>query len=238
MSGGLQAYTAVLRDGRTVGWYMDMLPPAGEEQDYMSVTIPTVDGLSARKLVRQGFAFADRSILLEVQLQRFRPTVPLGKKFTLSVTSDWDPEEIYNVACGSFETDRRFALDMEQKDTALKNEMLRLYIGVRKDKGDMASCLYRDGKLEGFNLWRVREGGRVMLGAVSAAYRNTGVAFPLYCQTLCAMREAGADVLSEYIASSNTASLDLHAMLIRCAGGAFRFGPCRDHYKKERPMPA
>ena len=47
MSGGLQAYTAVLRDGRTVGWYMDMLPPAGEEQDYMSVTIPAEDTVAA-----------------------------------------------------------------------------------------------------------------------------------------------------------------------------------------------
>ena len=228
-------YTTVLHDGRTVGYYIDTLPSKGEEQDYMSVTVQAEDKDSAQKLFHRGFRFADRSILMEIQLRYFKSTLTQGRKFDLSIKSNWEPEDIYVVACECFENDCRFALDWEQRDTELKNALLLRYINDRKNKGDVATCLYREGKLEGFNLWKIQENkGRIMLGAVSRSYKNTGIGFSMYSYTLCAMRETGINMFSEYIASSNLTSLNLHAMLIRFAGGTFRFGSCRDHYKKEQ----
>lgn len=232
-----QKYTTVLRNGRTVGYYFGV-PPLEEEQDYMSVTVPAEDRSSREQLQGRHFQFADRSILLELPLRKFRPAVSAGEKYKISMERDWRIEDVYSVASESFDNDPRFAIDKEQKDVALKNELLHWYIGVRKECEDTATFLYRDNLLIGFNLWRVKgPDGRVMLGAMSKQYQGTGHALSLYSATLCAMRDAGTDVLREYIAGSNTSSLNIHAMLIRFADGAFRFGSCRDIYQKERSLP-
>lgn len=228
-----QVYTTVMQNGRTVGYYINILPPEGTAQDYMSVTVPAEDKDSARELIRQGFVFADRSIPVEIPLGQFRQSLEPGTKFHKDVKDDWVPEEIFSLAKGSFETDCRFAVDIEQNDIALKNELLRGFIGQLREESTMATCLYSSDGLVGFNLWTLHgDVGRIVMGAIAEQYRGAGVALLLYSQTALAIREKRA-VLCDIVACSNTSSLNLHAMLIRYAGGTFRFGPCRDHYKKE-----
>lgn len=121
--------------------------------------------------------------------------------------------------------------------TELKNELLQGFILEQKRQGVMATCLREGGELEGFNLWRVQGcAGRIILGAVSAQDQGTGISLPLYSCTLDAMKGRSL-VLRDIVASTNTASLNLHAMLARCAGGRLRFGPCIDHFKKAPAVP-
>lgn len=229
-----QILSTVVLGGKTVKYYLRTMPPEEESGDYISVTIDADQPEIARELQRRGYLFTERSICLEVPLKKFTPTLGAGKKFRLS-TSDWQPEEVYAVASESFDSDRRFAVDMAQEDTALKNELLHQYIFGLKKEAASAVCLYQGDQLEGFTLWQFvqEKNARIRLGAVSKKYLNTGIAMSLYSQTLCAMKEAGAEVLDEYVATSNLSSLNLHAMLIRCCGGTFRFGLCRDSYRKE-----
>lgn len=199
----------------------------------MSVTIPADDRTSADELVRRGFRLAERSIPIEIPLGRFQSSLAQGKKSRLLVRYDWDLKEVFSLAKNSFETDGRFALDMEQNDTALKNELLLGYISELKEVGAMSTCLYSSDGLEGFNLWVLQgDTGRVVLGAMAQRYRGTGMALSLYSQTAIAMRANNVVVLRDIVACSNTASLNLHSILIRNSGGVFRFGTCLDQYKR------
>lgn len=230
-----RTYETTLPSGRTVGYYVATLPPEDAERDYMAVIIPS-DGMSSYALMRRGFCFGGRSISLEIPLGRFRPAIAPGKKFRTMVGENWQKEEIFGLAKNTFDKDERFALDLAQTDTELKNELLHGYLGELKRQGALATLFYEGSSLEGFNLWLPNGAdARIVLGALSARYRGTGLALTLYSHTLCAMKERGVEWLCDIIDSANTASLNLHAMLIKSAGGAFRFGPCRDHYKKERP---
>ena len=164
-------------------------------------------------------------------LKNFRPAVAPGKKFALTIGEDWDPEEIYSIAKETFASDCRFALDYAQADTKLKNELLYGFIRELKRKEFTATLIYNDKNIEGFNLWNIHEGkGRIFLGAISEKYRNSGIALSLYSHTAEAMRERDAGALRNIVSCTNTASLNLHALLARCAGGVFRFGNCRDNY--------
>lgn len=230
-------YKAVLRNGKTVGYYIDELPDANASEDYISVSIQAEDTAASSELQRRGFFFAERRITIEIPLGKFQANLSPGRRFDLSVSDQWDVEEVFRIAAGTFHKDVRFALDSRQEDTELKNELLYGFILEQKRQGVMATCLRAEGELEGFNLWRVQGcAGRIELGAVSAQYRGTGIALPLYSCTLNAMKDSSS-VLRHNVASTNTASLNLHAMLARCAGGGFRFGPCIDHYKKAPPVP-
>lgn len=230
-------YSTVLQNGKTAGWYFNELPGAGGPgEDYMSVSIPSYETEMAGALLERGFRAVERGIVMEMPVGRFRPAVSPGKKFGIAVQEDWRPETVFSVAKESFETDSRFAFGPAGENTALKNELLYGYLTELKREGKItATFLSQEGRLEGFNLWNIQEGaGRVLMGAVSGRYRNTGIALPLYSHTVEAMRERGANTLRDIVASSNMSSLNLHAMLIRCAGGVFRFGYCQDSYRKER----
>ena len=232
---GPQSYSIALSSGKRAGYYIGMLPPADAGYDYISAAISADDEERAAALSRGGFRFAERRIAFEIALRGFCPAMPLGKKFRAAVETDWQPEAVYAVAKDSFERDCRFALDVSGKDEALKNELLCGYIRQLRERGATATCLYQDDCLEGFNLWTMNAAvGQILLGAVSAKYRGTGVALALYSRTAVCMKEQRDDaVMRNIIASSNTASLNLHAMLARSAGGAFRLGPCWDYYGKE-----
>lgn len=229
-------YRTMLRNGKTVGYYIDDFPDsAAEEEDYISVIVSAEDTYAAYELHRRGFRFMSRSLSLEIPLKNFRSAINPGKKFDMSVLNDWHPEEIYSIAKETFDRDSRFALDIRGEDTDLKNELLHGFIFEQKRQGTMATLLYREGQLVGFNLWSICDGtGRILLGAVSEKYRNTGIAMPLYSCTMNAMKEREADTLRDIVSTSNMASLNLHARIIQCGEGIVRFGHCRDCYKKER----
>lgn len=225
-------YQTTLRSGEKVIYYMGELPDTiSEVEDYSIACIPTENAAAIKKLTGKGFAFFDRSISLEIPLKNFRSPLSPGRKFRFSVTENWRPEEIYEVAKDTFENDCRFALDPGNAE--LKNELLYGFIADLKQKSVMAACFYQEQNLEGFNLWNISAGkGRVLLGAVSPQYRGSGVAVPLYSYTVEAMKKSGANTLRNGASTSNAASLNLHAMLIRCAGGAFRFGSSCDFYRR------
>lgn len=232
-------YRTVLQNGKTAGWYFNELPGAGApEEEYMTVTIPSYETEMAGALLERGFRAVERSIVMEIPVDRFQPAVRPGKKFGIAVQEDWRPDTVFSVAKESFEADSRFAFGPARENTALKNELLYGFLTeLKRGGGIIATYLSREGCLEGFNLWNIQEGaGRVLLGAISGRYRNSGVALPLYSHTVEAMRERGAGTLRDIVASSNISSLNLHAMLARCAGGAFRFGYCQDNYRKEQTL--
>lgn len=229
-----QTHRTVLRNGKTVGYYYDTFPNV--EEDYVSISMPACDPYQIVEAYRRGYILSDRGFEISIALKNFKSMIRPGKRFSVALTDDWESEEIYNIAKGSFSTDRRFALDLLQKDTELKNELLYDYIRELKKQGVHATCLYRDEDLEGFNLWGMdNDAGRIMLGGVSSRYQNTGVALSLYSGTMEAIRSqapSNSAVVCDEIGSSNTASLNLHAMLARFAGGEFRFGNCTDYYRK------
>lgn len=233
-------YSAVLRNGKTVGWYFNEPPDTGAaEKDYMSVAISSEETEMARRILREGYSYIERGIVMEIPINSFQPAVRSGKKFAFSVVEDWQPEEVFNVAKESFETDYRFAFGSEQENKELKNDLLHSFITELMFGGitTIATYLCQEGRLEGFNIWNVGEGtGQILLGAVSSKYRNSGIALPLYSYTVEAMKERGANTLRNVVASSNRPSLNLHAILARCAGGVFRFGCCQDFYQKGPPQ--
>lgn len=223
----------ILQNGQIAAYYVDELPAENAKEDYISVELATGDRENALTLAQRGFLFADRRVVMEMPLKNFHPMLKAGKRFSLSVTDRWEEEEIFRVARESFERDPRFALDPRNEAAALKNELLYHFISSQKQQGLAATCLRREGQLEGFNLWQLQDGvGCIRLGAMSAQYQGTGVAMALYSHTLNAMREDGALLLRDLIMASNTSSLNLHAVLVRCAGGEFHFGTGRDYYLK------
>ena len=228
-------YQTTLRSGKKVIYYMKALPDTMTEGEYYSMAcIPTGDVAAAKRLHQEGFAFFDRSIFLEVPLKKFRLPISPGKKFRFSITGNWQPEEIYDIAKDAFENDFRFSLDPTRKNAELKNELLYGFITDLRQKSTMATCLYQEQCLKGFNLWNICAGkGRILLGAVSSRYRNSGIAMLLYAHTVEAMKESGAYTLRDFVATSNLVSLNLHAMLIRYAGGEFQFGSGWDYFRKE-----
>lgn len=228
-------YEAKLKNGRCARYFIGAVPAEAEEAaEYLSVKVPTNDRQAAWELQRRGYLFAERSLPMAIPLRSFKAAVRPGKRFEFAVTAEWDPAAVYTVAQQTFDTDNRFALDLAQADRELKNELLHRFILDQRRQGTMATLLRGDGQLQGFNLWRLESGvGRVWLGAVAEKYRGAGLAFPLYCHTMEAMRERGAAALRDIVGTSNAAALDLHAMLVRCVGGNFRFGACNDLYKKE-----
>ena len=222
-----------LQNGQTAAYYVDELPDKNAKEDYISVELTAKDKENALILMQRGFFFTDRCVTLEIPLKNFRPMLKPGKRFSLSVTDQWDEKEIFQVAQKSFERDPRFALDLWNEATDLKNELLYHFISSQKQQGLTATCLRREGQLEGFNLWQMKDGiGCIRLGAVSVQYQGTGIAMALYSHTLNSMKEQDNTLLQDFIAVSNTASLNLHAMLARCAGGEFHFGIGIDHYLK------
>lgn len=229
-------YRTVLQNGKTAGWYFNELPDAGTpEEDYTSVFLSSEEADMTGSLLRRGYSFIERSIVMEIPLDKFRSAVRPGKRSRIEVVEDWQPEAVFGIAKETFETDCRFGFDPARKDTGLKNELLCGFITELRREGDtIATYLCQEERLEGFNIWHIRRGaGQVLLGAVSDRYRNSGIALPLYSRTAEAMKERGAGTLRDVVASSNLSSLNLHAMLVRCAGGAFRFGYCQDCYRKE-----
>ena len=205
-------YRTALKDGKTVGYYFNDIPQNVTE-NYISAAVPSDNVSASKELFKRGFRFADRSLMMEFPIKDLSSPMRCGKKYSLSVTKDWSPEELYVIANDSFDSDHRFVFD---NDKTVKEQLLCGFIKDLKEQHLWATLMYHDDSLIGFNLWRINNGnGRIMLGAVSAAHKGTGIAVPLYSHTLDAMARNGADQLREFISSSNISSLNLHLLLTR-----------------------
>lgn len=231
-------YRTTLANGKTAGYYYGNVPENAAE-DYISVAVPSEDCGSKTMLQRQGFCFAERSIMLEFPIRNFRSPMKTGKKYMFCVTQNWQTDEVFAAANGSFDNDCRFSLDAEHKDKALSAELLAGFVSELRKQRLYATLLYSGRELVGFNLWRTADGaGRIMLGAMSAERKNTGVAAALYAKTLEAMCENGAECLRDYIGSSNVSSINLHMLISRYCqnggGNSARFGNGYDYFIADR----
>lgn len=194
------------------------------DADYTIVRSRPEDTARSALLERNGFTFHNRTFLCEVPLQKLDRN--LAKMVRADVKSDDAfTEDIYELAGRAFVTDRRFHLkktfDQEFAKTALRG-----YIDGWKNRGCFFFKCFFKGQLTGFTLIRPLSSMECenVLGAVEPEYQNRGMAFNLYVYMANALREMGYKSLYGRISTSNTPSVNLHAML----GG--KFSAVEDEY--------
>ena len=204
-------------DGIYVDYY-DTEEPWGEIGPDAEDTARTI------MLESDGFTFHNRTFLCEVPLWKLDQR--LAKLVRADVKKDDAfTEDIYELAGRAFVFDRRFHLK-KTYDQEFAAKVLRGYIDGWKAAGCFFfKCFYKD-RLTGFTLIRQLNDTECenVLGAVEPEYQNRGMAFNLYVYMANALRELGYKYLYGRISTSNTSSINLHAML----GG--KFSAVRDEY--------
>lgn len=194
------------------------------DADYTIVRSRPEDTVRSSMLEQNGFTFHNRTFLCEIPLQKLNQG--LAKLVRADVKKDDTfSEDLYELAGRTFMTDRRFHLK-KAFDQEFAKKIIRGYIDGWNDAGCFFfKCFYK-GLLTGFTL--IHPLGHTecenVLGAVEPEYQNRGMAFNLYVYMADALRQMGYKSLYGRISTSNTPSINLHAML----GG--KFSAVEDEY--------
>nr|WP_302141644.1 hypothetical protein [uncultured Schaedlerella sp.] len=224
----------VLNNGKRVGYYYREIPVLYKpEEDYIIVIISSDDRMQENNLMKKGYYFADRSISLEIAINKWEERVYLENNFYFKVSTEWNVEELYQLVKKEFNKDCRFAVDIKMSDLNLKNELLYNFIVSLRKKNIWATCCYMDNHLVGFNLWGIQEKkGHIFLGAVSNKYKGTGIAIYIYSCTIQNMKNEGIKILLDTIFTSNIQSINLHIMLAKKGEARLKIKKYEDWYKK------
>ena len=194
------------------------------DADYTIVRSRPEDTVRSSILEKNGFTFHNRTFLCEIPLQKLdqglEKLVRADEKKDETFTDD-----IYELAARAFTTDRRFHLK-KAFDQEFAKKIIRGYIDGWNNAGCFFfKCFYKR-QLSGFTLIHPIDSTECenMLGAVEPEYQNRGMASNLYVYMADALRQMGYKSLYGRISTSNTPSINLHAML----GG--RFSAVEDEY--------
>ncbi len=228
--------TVTTGDGKIVTYCTGVseVKPAMETSDFIILSGEGSGSLESNADLREmGFVHADCSVnmLCRIAVLEEGDKKRDGSKNRFSLSKDWDPKDIFEIAKEHFDKDFRFAVD---DDKNRKCELIRHYIEKLKREEAFASLLFKDEELSGFNLWKKDEKGqgRIYLSAVKSVIKNVGIAVFLYEFTLKAMAEEGIKQISEWVSVRNLPSLNLHNKLF---GGNYKFNGYSDKWIWRKP---
>ena len=185
---------------------------------------------AAEHLEKEGFFFADRTILLTIPLQKLNEDYARLCRF--SVAPEECSDALYSIAEAAFTTDRRFHLSRRQ-DAQIAAKVIADYLEeAREAKNCFLVCRFRDQPV-GFIAVKPygEEQSFIQLGAVLPRYQSVGVAFSLYYCTCKHEKANGIMRLYGRVSTANPPVMDLYAML----GGTFS-APL-NVYLRERKLP-
>ncbi len=186
--------------------------------------IQQIEANKAEKLTglsEAGPGFHERFIFVEInlkatakarnQIKNALPDILLG--FSHEYTND-----LYELACESFEADRRFHLE-QQFDQNRAAEVKKAYIDWCRDQNMPVFTARKENDLLGYIIINPDSGVgifQIMLGVTRPGIKGKMAAYPLYNGLLNAMalpENGGYTKYCGYISSANMASLNLHQRL-------------------------
>lgn len=194
-----------------------------DDTEYIIQQIEADKGEKAAELVKSGLGFHERYIFVEINLKataKARNQINNALPDILLKLSHEYTADLYELACESFETDRRFHLE-QQFDQNRAAEVKKTYIDWCREH-DMPVFTARSGhELLGYIIIDMnpgREKGcfQIMLGVTRPGIKGKMVAYPLYNTLLNTMElpeNGGYTKYCGYISSANIASLNLHQHL-------------------------
>lgn len=184
---------------------------------YHIASMESLDVSAIENLKKQGFQFHDRILQMEIDIAA---TEVLRKKtmeklmvFPLEI-SEKISDEMFQLGCLAFETDRRFHLKPEF-DAALSAKVLNEYIKFYNEQNIVVTRVEYDGDLAGYTVIHRQDGqAENVLGATKPGILGKMVAFGMYANTINYLYEQ--ENYKKYyaeVSSSNIASINLHMQL-------------------------
>ncbi len=184
-----------------------------EGATHVRVSLPA-DIKNLVSMQEMGYQFVDRMYDVTINLKRNKLDLDKCIRIQPQPVKDYR-DEIKELAVASFETDRRFHVEVNYNTDIAKqiiegwvNEIPEFYVCRNKDNviGFLALEEDEEGK-----------SASIHLAAVDKKYRTSGAALSLYANALKVGIERGYQSITGYISSCNTAVINLYSYL----GGTF-----------------
>ena len=159
------------------------------------------------QMQKNGFFLADRTMKVTVNLENLDESYQKKIRLPVKLTSDCN-QEIYDIACESFNTDRRFHF-LPQPNQRLANIVIKDYV---KSLQTSFMCSFKDHVVGFIALKNVTEKeSEIYLAAVKEKYRLAGAALSLYTTALLNAKENGLSYVTGRISTSNLPVMNLYA---------------------------
>lgn len=196
--------------------------------DYSLCIVTNAQIVHAYEAENNDYYFVDRRIYMECNLSdEGIHEMKARKGLTFDIREVWDIDEVYAIACMSFQEDRRFqyALAGDERE---KNVFLREYIKqCKEERCKIVRCCYKNMSI-GFLIFKEGEANaEFVLGAMRSDYKNSGSAFFMYEHVVEYLKKKGVNKLYSNISSNNLPSMNLHMKLIN---GTWKFKYYKDFY--------
>lgn len=182
------------------------------------VASAAVSDLEAKKtLSRYGYVFHDRVLRLGIdipasmQVRRKRCRKPAGIR---TGKTEVFTDEMYQMACSVFHTDRRFHLDY-MYDQKLADRVIKAWMDRWKErKLQIMQAFYKD-EMTGFAIIDTGSHGQPenVLGVTVPGISGMASAYPLYSDLLDMLGQDGCRKYYGMVSTENAASINLHIQL-------------------------
>lgn len=190
----------------------------GKDVDtYHVVPADTLDTAVTEELGKQGFQFLDRILKMEIDIAATKEhrEKRMEKLMAFPVElSDTVSEEMYDLACLVFDTDRRFHL-RHGFDSIFSAKVLRAYVDFYNEKDIFTFQVRYKGELAGFTVVHRQENfGENVLGVTKPGILGKMAAYGMYAGMIDYMyeQENYKNYYAE-VSSCNAASMNLHMQL-------------------------
>jgi L-amino acid N-acyltransferase YncA len=186
-------------------------------QDYLLVKTDFRETGKIINLKEHGYSFHDRVLKLEIDIpstdeirnSKVKGTAMVSFQERASIN-----EEMIEMACEVYDTDRRFHLDVifNQKTA---DQVIRSYIKKLADPRLLVVTAIYNGTIAGFTTLPLKEENYAenVLGVTRHGIVGKVSAFPLYCEMLNILQRKGYRKYIGRVSTTNAASLNLHFQL-------------------------
>jgi L-amino acid N-acyltransferase YncA len=169
------------------------------------------------KLKEHGYCFHDRILKLEIDIPstaEIRNSKVKGSGIVSVLARDTMNEEMIQMACEVYDTDRRFHLD-ENFNQETADQVIRSYIKSLGISHVLVVTAMYNGVVAGFTTLPLKEANCAenVLGVTKKGIVGKVSAFPLYCEMLNILQEKGYRKYIGRVSTTNAASLNLHFQL-------------------------
>lgn len=188
---------------------------------YTIVEVDVKNSSYESKLLSSGYRFLDRVFEMDIALSGAVDVDDLSSQGIKFVVDSIVSDDIYELACEVYDSDRRFHLDpVFNQENA--NHILKQYIEDYKQIGVKVFKAYREQELLGFTIVNENVDEKAIffenvLGATKPGIKGKMIAAPLYKKMLYEESKTFKKYYGK-VSSSNLASINLHFML----GGRIR----------------
>lgn len=186
--------------------------PFADSREYSRVEIP-FNPKNISEMGKKGYIFADRTIGVEISLKRSKIDYQRMIRFEIKRVNS-NNDAIQQIALKSFPADRRFHI-RPIPDQCVADSIIRKWIG---SLSEIYACIHKEQIVGFLDLESFGEKNCfIHLAAVREKYRATGAAVSLYAYAALVAKEKSCEKVCGRISSSNTAVMNLYALL----GGIF-----------------